>query len=210
MSTSTAPTAVIENTPAADPALDRQLDALLGQERKAFEAVGGKRIKRLATAPRSTFGTPGSRKVSYSAGWIDQQPRVANGGAEWACLAEALYHEARGETVKGQFAVAEVILNRASSKAFPSTVCGVIHQGTGKRYQCQFTYTCDGYSDAIRERGAYERVAKIAWLMLNGAPRTLTGGATYYHTTAVRPSWSRRFTRTAQIGVHRFYRNPRS
>ncbi|SIN82959.1 cell wall hydrolase [Vannielia litorea] len=206
MSTSTAPTAVIEASAPVDPGLDRQLDALLGQERKAFEAVGGKRIKRLATAPRGTYGTPGSIDVKYSAGWIDSQPRVTSGGSEWSCLAEALYHEARGETIKGQFAVAEVILNRVSSRAFPGSVCGVIHQGTGRKYQCQFTYTCDGYSDAIRERGAYERVAKVAWLMLNGAPRTLTNGATYYHTNAVRPSWSRKFKRTAQIGVHSFYR----
>ena len=210
MSTSTAPSAVILASAPTDPELDQRLDALLGQERKAFQAVGGKRIKRLATTPRGTYGTPGSIEVSYSGGWIDSQPRVSNGGAEWACLAEALYFEARGETVKGQFAVAEVILNRVNSGLYPGSVCGVIHQGTGRRYQCQFTYTCDGYSDAIREPAAYERVGKIAWLMLNGAPRQLTSGATHYHPNAVRPSWSRSFKRTAQIGVHSFYRHPRS
>nr|WP_244867890.1 cell wall hydrolase [Vannielia litorea] len=209
MSTSTVPTEVIDATQPTDPQLDRRLDALLGQERKAFQAVSGKRIKRLATTPRSSLGTPGSIKVSYGRGWIDSQPS-RKGGAEWACLAEALYFEARGETVKGQFAVAEVILNRVNSGLYPSTVCGVIHQGTGRKYQCQFTYTCDGYSDAIREPAAYERVGKIAWLMLNGAPRQLTAGATHYHTNAVRPSWARKFPRTARIGVHSFYRHPSS
>ena len=58
----------------------------------------------------------------------------------------------------------------------------------------------------IREKAAYARVAKIARLMLDGAPRALTKGATYYHNHTVRPKWARRFAMTAKIGVHRFYR----
>lgn len=148
-------------------------------------------------------------RVSYSRDWIDDQPAV-EGGEEWRCLAEALYFEARGESVKGQFAVAEVILNRAESSLYPDTVCGVVHQGTGKKYQCQFTYTCDGNPERIREPAAFERVGKVARLMLDGAPKLLTRGATHYHTTAVRPSWARKFPKTADIGVHRFYRHPSS
>jgi spore germination cell wall hydrolase CwlJ-like protein len=108
--------------------------------------------------------------------------------------------------VKGQVAVAEVILNRRDSGLFPNSVCGVVHQGTGRKYQCQFTYSCDGYSEAIREKAAYARVARIARLMLDGAPRALTGGATYYHNHTVNPRWARRFAMTATIGAHRFYR----
>jgi len=59
--------------------------------------------------------------------------------------------------------------------------------------------------DTITEVSAYERVGKIARMMLNGAPRTLSGGATFYHTTAVNPSWARKFRRTARHGVHLFY-----
>ena len=55
------------------------------------------------------------------------------GRSNWKCLAEALYFEARGETVKGQFAVAEVIMNRVKSARFPGSLCGVINQGTGKK-----------------------------------------------------------------------------
>ena len=62
----------------------------------------------------------------------------------------------------------------------------------------------------IHEPGAWERVAKVAKLMLAGAPRDLTDGATYYHTTGVRPDWSRKFARTATIGVHHFYRPGRA
>ncbi len=144
-------------------------------------------------------------EVTYTRAWIDALP-VATGDEEWQCLSEALYFEARGETVKGQFAVAEVIVNRVASARFPATLCGVIHQGTGRRYQCQFTYTCDGYSDKITEKDAYARVSKVARLMIDGVDGNLTDGATYYHNKSVRPAWSRRFTRTASIGVHLFYR----
>ena len=140
----------------------------------------------------------------YDRQWLASQPK-ASGGDEFECLAEALYFEARGETVKGMFAVAEVILNRRDSRKFPNTVCGVVNQGTGKKYQCQFTYTCDGHAEVIAEPRAYDRVAKIARIMLDGARRPLTEGATYYHTKAVAPRWSRQFARTATIGVHHFY-----
>ena len=135
-----------------------------------------------------------------------EQPYI-EGGPEWRCLAEALYFEARGETIKGQFAVAEVILNRVESTSFPNTACKVINQGTGKRYQCQFTYTCDGHAETINEPLAWEMVGKVARLAMAGAAGNLTDGAKYYHTTAVRPRWARVFTHTATIGVHKFYRS---
>lgn len=147
-------------------------------------------------------------KIQYSRAWIDSQPAVKNRDADWQCLSEALYFEARGENAKGQFAVAEVILNRVDHDYYPSSLCGVIKQGTGKKYQCQFTFTCDGASEEIHEREAYERVGKVARLMIDGAPRELTSGATHYHTKAVSPNWSRKFKRTATIGVHHFYRQP--
>jgi spore germination cell wall hydrolase CwlJ-like protein len=104
--------------------------------------------------------------------------------------------------------VAEVIMNRVASSAYPDTVCGVVNQGTGRKFQCQFTYTCDGLAEVINEKSAYERLKKIAHLMVNGGPRKLTAGATHYHTKAVYPRWARKFPRTATIGVHRFYRMP--
>ncbi len=145
-------------------------------------------------------------EVTYSKRWLDHLPQ-ASCGEDWKCLSEALYFEARGESVRGQFAVAEVILNRVESGRFPNTVCGVIRQGTGKKYQCQFTYTCDGRKEVIREKKAYERVAKVARLALRGAGQPLTAGATHYHTKSVRPSWARVYKETARIGTHIFYRH---
>lgn len=170
---------------------------LVELERWGLKAIEQTRLKDFV-APKATGGM-------YSKDWLAQQP-AAKGGEEWECLAEALYFEARGETVKGQFAVAEVILNRVDSPRFPNSVCGVVNQGTGRKFACQFTYTCDGRAEVISEPKAYTRVGKVAKVMLNGAPRQLTDGATYYHTTAVRPSWSRKFSQTATIGVHKFYR----
>ena len=115
------------------------------------------------------------------------------------CMTEAVYHEARGESRQGQAAVAEVILNRVDSRQFPSSVCGVVNQ------PAQFSYTIGG-AKPMRNKSAYLRARAIAEAALAGAPRNLTQGATYFHTPAVRPDWSRRFQRTVRIGGHIFYR----
>lgn len=133
---------------------------------------------------------------------------VTRGDAEWACLTEALYFEARGEDLRGQIAVAEVILNRVDSRRYPGTVCGVISQGQHRRNACQFSFRCDGQPEEFHETKAYDQVGKVAMLMLKGRNRVLTEGATHYHTRSVRPGWSRRLTKTAEIGTHLFYRYP--
>ena len=157
--------------------------------------------------PASERGIPTEPVVIYDDNFLASLP-TASGDDQWKCLAEALYFEARGESVRGLFAVGEVILNRVDNAAYPRSLCGVVNQGTGRRYACQFSYTCDGKSKAVHEQGAWERVGKVAKILLDGTPRDLTGGATHFHTHAVSPSWSRRFTRTATIGAHLFYREP--
>ncbi|WP_299777633.1 cell wall hydrolase [uncultured Roseobacter sp.] len=184
----------------ADPGLARQGDQSEKSSEADLQAVTVRRMQ------DTTLTTRKSDPLEFSKSWVDAQPK-ARGGDELQCLAEALYFEARGETVKGQFAVAEVILNRVQSDRFPSSACGVINQGTGKKYQCQFTYTCDGHKEVISEPRAYERVSKVARAALDGVAPELTEGATHYHTTAVNPRWSRVYTKTAAIGVHVFYRH---
>ncbi len=188
--------------PAMDP-LTSFFTKLFQQEKANVSAMPAAKINRLAQPPRKK----NDDATMYTAAWLEKQP-LAKGGKQWNCLAEALYFEARGESLKGQFAVAEVILNRVDSEKFPNTVCGVVNQGTGRKFQCQFTYTCDGRAEVISEPKAYQQVGKVAKAMLDGAPRNLTNGATYYHTTSVRPKWAKRFQQTAKIGVHRFYRTP--
>ncbi len=193
------------NAPAA--ILDAELGALFGNEHQAMEAVSPARVKRLQSRPTGGLFARRAPRFSYSREYLGSLP-VAKGGKSWRCLSEALYFEARGESVKGQFAVAEVVLNRVDSPKFPDTVCAVINQGTGRRFQCQFTYRCDGRKETITDRVAWEEVGKVARIVLDGKKRDLTGGATYYHARSVRPRWARKFSRTAAIGAHFFYRLP--
>lgn len=147
------------------------------------------------------------RMVQYSANWLRKVPARPLSEQE-QCLATAIYHEARGEGIKGQFAVAEVVLNRVASRKFPNSICGVVFQGVkpGRYGGCQFSFACDSIPDALGNRRAADLARRIAQVMVEGGHRGLTGGATYFHTVAVNPSWSKRFSNTALIGAHLFYR----
>ncbi len=146
-------------------------------------------------------------EVRYDRDFLAELPK-AEGGEQWQCLTEALYFEARGESVPGMFAVAEVILNRVDSPRYPDTICGVVNQGTGRKYACQFTYTCDGIPEVVNEPRSWDRVGKVARLLIDGAPRKLAKGATHYHTRAVNPNWAQVYPKVAAIGAHLFYRQP--
>lgn len=192
--------------------LGDQVKGMLGREHASISAVPSTRMRKLVTEPKSTSKlfegkpVPAPEVMRYDAEFLRSFP-VQSGNESWRCLTEALYFEARGESVKGIFAVGEVILNRVSNPLYPNDICGVIYQGTGKRYQCQFTYSCDGQKEVVTEPRSWKKIGKIARLLLDGtAPRDLTNGATHYHTKAVRPRWSRVFPRTATIGFHHFYR----
>lgn len=193
------------NLPKADVA--NELDRLfLAEKALHISAPISARLAFAQIEPLSGDPDP-QPELSLDPNWLATQPR-ASGDAQWRCLSEALYFEARGEGMKGQLAVAEVILNRVASPKYPSTVCGVVHQGTGRLNACQFSFTCDGIPDIINEPLAWERAGKIARLMLDGKAPDLTAGATHFHTTQVRPGWAQVFPQTARIGAHVFYRQP--
>lgn len=120
------------------------------------------------------------------------------------CLAMNVYHEARSEPIKGKVAIAAVTMNRVKSGRFPSTVCDVVKQGT--RRSCQFSWWCDGKKDTPADEDAWESAQEIARSALLGLSEDPTKGALYYHADHVKPSWSRRFERTAHIGQHHFYK----
>ena len=182
------------------PDLGRKLGALLGRDAPAVRT-------RRDAGLRAALGLSRARRgpaIEYTADFVDARADI-RGDAQWRCLTEALYFEARGESVRGVFAVAEVILNRVDSSAFPGSVCGVTRQGTGRKWQCQFTYYCDGRAESVTEPAAWTRMGKIARMMIEGAGRPLTRGATFYHTRAVDPYWAHVFDRTVTIGAHYFY-----
>ncbi len=176
-----------------------RLSRLAAEDAETADAITGAH----AHASLALLSADGSGAMDLGA---IEAVRVGQPTRAWECLAEALYFEARGETLLGQVAVAEVILNRVDSDAYPDTVCGVIRQGEAAGGGCQFSYRCDGKSDEPRSEDAFARVGKVAWVMLRGRPRILTGQATHYHASHVRPSWSSRLVRTARIGDHVFYR----
>jgi spore germination cell wall hydrolase CwlJ-like protein len=122
------------------------------------------------------------------------------------CLTQAAYYEARGEGTDGMRAVAQVVLNRARHASFPSTVCSVVFQGSGRRVGCQFSFTCDGSMRAPVNRAAWNRARDVASAALSGAVYAGVGNATFFHTTGVSPSWRNNLMRVSQVGSHVFYR----
>ena len=123
-----------------------------------------------------------------------------------ACLAAAIYFEARGEPIDGQIAVAEVVMNRVEDDRWPDTVCSVVKQNRhpGKLHRCQFSFYCNGEREVVTEWTAWHTAKEIAEGVLDG---TLSLGveATHYHAITVEPFWSYHYTPLGTIGKHTFY-----
>ena len=123
------------------------------------------------------------------------------------CLTNAIYFEARGEPVRGQMAVAQVVMNRVFSGYYPDSVCGVVYQNANRRNRCQFSFACDRHPDRVTEPDAFDRAQEIARETLDGKLWLAdVGKATHYHAYWVRPSWVREMSKLYKIGVHTFYR----
>jgi spore germination cell wall hydrolase CwlJ-like protein len=123
------------------------------------------------------------------------------------CLTEAIYFEARGEAVRGQIAVAQVVMNRVFSGRYPNTVCAVVYQNKYHHMACQFTFACDNVADVVREPDMWDRAKKIAKAMLDGQlwlPEVAK--STHYHAYWVHPSWVAEMKKMYKFGVHTFYR----
>lgn len=127
------------------------------------------------------------------------------------CLATAIYFEARGESAVGQRAVAEVVLARTRTQGRPGTVCGVVYQGSNRHTGCQFSFTCDGVPDRVRDFGSWRQAQRIAANVMRtgGKENPVAGGATFYHADYVSPGWASRMVKVAEIGTHIFYRPAR-
>jgi len=123
------------------------------------------------------------------------------------CLSNAVYFESRSEPVRGQIAVAQVVMNRVFSGYYPEDVCGTVYQNANRHLACQFTFACDGMSKVVTDQDAWERASRIARETLDGKlwlPDV--GKATHYHASYVHPYWVRAMHKNARIGLHTFYR----
>lgn len=126
---------------------------------------------------------------------------------EQQCLASGVYFEARGESVRGQAAVAQVILNRVRNPAYPKTICDVVYQNEDWRNRCQFSFACDNIKDRIRSQEHWKTAREVAMAVTAGKiwlPEV--GSATHYHAVYVRPGWARTMKKVGRIGLHVFYR----
>ncbi len=127
--------------------------------------------------------------------------------AEQKCLTSGIYFESRGESAKGQAAVAQVILNRVRNPAYPGTVCGVVYQNKDWYNRCQFSFTCDRIPDIVWSPSAWRTAKEVALAVTAGKiwlPEV--GSSTHYHATYVKPDWGPTMKRVAKIGKHIFYR----
>lgn len=131
---------------------------------------------------------------------------------ELACLALAVYYEARSEGLDGQAAVATVVMNRVADPRYPDTICEVVQQGpkseTGMplRHRCQFSFYCDGLGEVPADRRAWRKAVAISKLVINGTLRRpeLNGVVHYHATWCPVPTWAANMTPAAILGDHIF------
>jgi len=130
------------------------------------------------------------------------------------CLALNVYHEAKNQSLSGQIAVAEVVMNRVADSRYPNNVCDVVKQGLTYKWnpgfpirnKCQFSWYCDGKSDVAKEKDAWEEALSVAKGVYHGYLDAYLEGATHYHAHYVNPSWAETKTYITRIDDHIFYR----
>jgi spore germination cell wall hydrolase CwlJ-like protein len=189
------PLIVLPPGPDPDMKVTASLPATVDNATKAGESIASKGE---VNSDNQRVKTPAERL-----GLFDEKARSRHE----KCLAEAVYFEARGEAVRGQIAVAQVVMNRAFSGFYPNTVCGVVYQNKHRHLACQFTFACDNVADVVREPDMWDRARKIAKAMLDGQlwlPEVAK--STHYHAYWVHPSWVHEMKKMYKFGVHTFYR----
>lgn len=122
------------------------------------------------------------------------------------CMALNIYFEARGESIEGQYAVAEIVMDRMMNHNFPNTICGVVKEGGIRRDRCQFSWNCDGKSDTPVDIQAWKVAMHIAnQVMYDHKYIRHNPYALYYHADYVNPHWAAKKVQVAVIDNHIFY-----
>jgi spore germination cell wall hydrolase CwlJ-like protein len=155
---------------------------------------------------------PDSTEADIATGSLGAGSAAARHEREALCLAKAIYFEARGKPLAGQFAVARVVLNRAADRRFPDTICEVVYQDSELKHRCQFSFACDGMPDEPEDETAWALARGMAEAMLRSErPQISTRvlRATHYHADYVAPWWAPKLRHAGQVGRHIFYVRPR-
>jgi spore germination cell wall hydrolase CwlJ-like protein len=116
------------------------------------------------------------------------------------CLATAVYFESRGESLEGQLAVAQVVMNRAASGQYPTTLCDVVKQ------KAQFSFVHRRTWPPIQNIDCWRKAQAIARIAISNAATVIPSDVLWYHADYVSPSWGGRLDEVEQIGAHIFYR----
>jgi spore germination cell wall hydrolase CwlJ-like protein len=153
-----------------------------------------------AAHPLSSAANPAAKPFNLAAEGVLDEARATD------CMTAAIYYEAGFESLEGERAVAQVVINRLRNPLFPKTVCGVVFQGAERATGCQFTFTCDGALARKPQEEAWERARKVAVAALHGYVMKKVGNATHYHADYVAPYWSPTLVKVAVVGQHIFYR----
>jgi len=163
----------------------------------------------------------GTKSVIFEKTLLDERVQdMHHKMRETECLAIGLYHEARGEPVIGQYAVAATIMNRVRSTAYPDTVCGVVYQNSYKKYRCQFSFACDDIADEPQDQRCYRKMQRLAKTVLEyGIAReskfigktmvVQMDSMTHYHRHDARPVWSTKLQKLSTLGTHVFFKSDR-
>ena len=132
------------------------------------------------------------------------------------CLAKNIYFEAGNQPIAGKIAVAQVVQNRVESVNYPDTMCGVVYQAKWRtnwngslvpvRNKCQFSWYCDGKSDAPVDSNTWLLSLRIARDVLQSKYGDITEGSTHYHATRVHPYWADSLTEVVTVDQHIFYK----
>ncbi len=149
--------------------------------------------------------TPAALRIPLAQPEASVDAPVVRGHGALDCLTDAVYYEARGESDRGQAAVAQVVLNRVRRAGFPKSICGVVFQGASE-HSCQFSFACDGAMAQGREPAAWRRARTVAQQALNGAVMQDVGDATNFHVARLGQIWGSGLVKVAQVGAHVFYR----
>jgi spore germination cell wall hydrolase CwlJ-like protein len=197
-------------------AIARRYDPLLAANaflRDRQAAAFAARLERADPAPLGPTLASLMLRPSLGVGRFDASSRfdlivsdVLDSARDLECLTQAVYYEARGESVAGQEAVAQVVLNRVRHPAFPKTVCAVVFQGASIGHGCQFSFACDGSMHDRREPAAWRRAESVASRALGGAVMAQVGRSTHFHAVGYGSQWDGDMIRVAQVGEHIFFR----
>src|SRR6202021_1992413 len=170
------------------------------------------KLSALETAPETGLGGESIAGKDDAGALRTPAVRLGLEGKEGAkaekCLADAVYFEARGESLRGQMAVAQVIINRVFSGYYPNNVCGVVYQNAHRHLRCPFTFACEGKDlSKVDELDMWEQAKTISRDMIDGKIwLSEVGHATHYHAYWVHPSWVHEMKKMYRLGGHTFYR----